>query len=194
MLGIGGAAHALVVGLFCSSGRPGTSQRLLAHPPRFSLLGLLMPGAARGLRFSTLLIALFMGAGLGLTLLERAIDPERNHCAILGAGALAALYVALPIALGRGALRRWMPAPAYLQVFGALLVVSAMGVPPIVALVANLKVDHAGLNYLNPVIAVGQIHDGADWARALILWALAAAMLWAAHRISSERDREAGGG
>jgi hypothetical protein len=193
-LGLGGAAHALVAGLFCASGRPGTSRRLVAHPPRLTLLGLLMPGAARGLRFAALLVVLFMAAGLGLATLEDGFRMEKEHCAILGAGALALLYLALPVALGRGVLRRWMPAPAYLQVLGALLAIAAMGVPPIVALVADLKVDHAGMNYLNPVIAVGQIHDQADWARALILWSLASAIFWAAHRISGERDREAGGG
>ena len=44
---------------------------------------------------------------------------------------------------------------------------------------------------LNPVVAIGHAMEDADWVKAAVLWGLALAMFWAAHRIAGARDREA---
>jgi hypothetical protein len=191
MLGVVGACHAFLAGLFSATVRPGVSKRLLKDPPRITLLGLLMPGAARGLRFSVLLVGLFAGAGAGLVILEGRSDTMPHLGAVATAGAFAVLYVALPVALGRGPLRRWMWAPAFLQVLGALLLIGALGIPPLAALVADLPVDHEGLNYLNPIVAIGHQLDGANFEKAAILWVFALTAYYVAHRLSTRQDREA---
>jgi len=81
-----------------------------------------------------------------------------------------------------------------LQVFGVLLVILSMGVPPLVALVGDLPVDHEGLNYLNPAVAVGHLFDKADSEKVAVLWVLALTALYVAARYASERDREANRG
>lgn len=191
ILGLLGTIHAFLAGLFTATGRPGLSKRLQARPRR-RLLRLLEPGAACGLRFSVLLVLLFAAAGGGLVILEGR-HPE--HLGVLAAmAALAVLYLALPVVLGRGPLRRWLASPALLQVFAVLLAVAALGLPPLAALVAGLDVDHEGFNWLNPIVVAPRLADDADPERVGLLGLLAAALLWVAHWAAAARDREASGG
>ncbi len=192
VLGLLGGVHAFLAGLFSACTVAGLSRRLRQRPPRITFAGLLLPGAARGLRFSVLLVALFVASGAGLLILEDRASITGRLTALAGFGALAVLYISLPIALGRGPLRRWLGTTPLLQVFGVLLVILAMGLPPLVALVADVKVDHEGLNYLNPVVAVVHLKEGDSGPEKLpVLWALAATVFYVAHRLSSERDQEA---
>lgn len=192
VLGILGVIHAFAAGVFTATTRPGLSKRLQARPPGFTLLGLLVPGSARGLRFSALLVLLFAAAGAGLTLLDG--RHEERLCVVAALAALALLYLALPVLLGRGPLRRLLATPALLQVFTVLLTAAALGVPPLAALVAGLDVDHEGLNWLNPIVASVHLADHAEWEKPVLLAILSAALLWVAHRVAAARDREADGG
>lgn len=194
VLGILGLVHAFLAGGLVGAGRAGTSKRLRDRPPRVTLFGLLLPGAARGLRFSLLLIVLFAAVGVGLVLLEGRSRADREAAAVLLVAAFAVLYLAVPVALGRGPLRRLLPAPALTQALVFLHASAALGLPPLAALVAGAKPDHPGVNYLNPIFAVADLVDHGGFERVAVVWVLALAIFYVAHRLSSERDAEANRG
>jgi hypothetical protein len=190
ILGALGTVHAFVAGVFVASGKPGLSRRVRESPPRVNPFGLLVPGATRGLRAALVLVLLFASAGLGLLLLAGCTE-EKYYAGIALMAAFAVLYLCLPLALGRGPLRAFLPGPAFLQVLAVLLFVVAIGVPPLVALIGDFKVDDAVINFLNPVVLV--IHcfeDGPEEPMAAI-GVLALGAWYAAHRASLARDREA---
>ncbi|MGC4119549.1 MAG: hypothetical protein QM765_34260 [Myxococcales bacterium] len=190
LLGTLGVIHAFAAGVFVATGRPGLSRRVRENPPRLNPLGLLVPGAVRGLSAANLLVLSFAGAGLALLALAGCRE-EKYYAGIALMAAFALLYLSFPVALGRGPLRLLLPGPAFLQVLAVLVFVVAVGVPPLVALIGDFKVDDPIINFLNPVVMV--VHcfdDGPDEAMAAI-GVLALGAWYVAHRVSADRDREA---
>ena len=116
---------------------------------------------------------------------------EKHYAGIALMATFAVLFLSLPLALGRGPLRAFLPGPAFLQVLAVLIFVVAVGVPPLVALLGDFKVDDRVINFLNPVVAVVHcFEDGPDEPMAAIA-VLALGAWYAAHRASVARDREA---
>ncbi|MBI5544866.1 MAG: ABC transporter permease [Deltaproteobacteria bacterium] len=195
VLGLLGSIHAFMAGLFSATTRPGLSKRLRSQRPRFTLAGLLLPGAANGLHFAMVLVLLFAVAGIGLTALEgTSSDQEREVLTLVLLAAMALIYLSLPIAVGRGWLRRWMVAPAFLQALGVLILVAAVGIPPLGALIADTKVNDPMLNLFNPILGATNVYDDKGTEAVAVLWVVALGLLFWAQRVSAARDREANGG
>jgi len=190
LLGVLGLIHAFVAALFVATGKPGLSKRVRENPPRFNPLGLLLPGAARGLGAGLFLIAAFTGASVGLLALSGGAD-EKTVGSLLLLCAFAVLYLAVPVALGRGPLRAWMPGSAFLQVLAVLIFVAGVGVPPLVALVGDFKVDDPVINFLNPIVSVVKSADSGPGASLPIVTILALGAVFAALQVSRARDQEA---
>jgi len=182
-----GLLHAFAAGLFLASTPPGSSRRLIQQPPRFSLLGLLLPGAKRGLRFAVLLIALFAGAGATLLLQDNgSVDDELCVVATLATQTL--FFLCLPLLFGRGLLKRLLPTPAHLRVFTLFFLAVGLGGPPLAAVVLGFDIDDEALNILNPIVVLDHYRRAEEL---VFIWPLGPAMFLIADRVLARRDREA---
>jgi hypothetical protein len=138
-------------GLLLSSEPDGLSVRLQEKPPRFTLGGLLLPGASRGfMAFLWAVVAVTLGR---IVIHAEGGSSDPSPLALLRDSALVLFYVSFPVLIGRGLFPRALGSPARLRVF-ALVVLGLSGLLPVLAAaLLTSSVDDKGFNFINPFLA-----------------------------------------
>ncbi len=178
------SAQLFFVGTFVASDHDGMARSLwLRGPP-----SLLKPGALRGFR---LVILCFGGVAIVFSLLQGTVGMSEKRLAVaLAAPAYGALYVSLPMILGR--LVRSSPGqrPVLTRVLAVALFVLGAGGPPLFSALFGGEADAPAINVLNPVVGLANLADEkGDFAMHLVvLWGLTLAAVVFAHELVRRFD------
>ncbi len=193
-----GCLHLAVVGLFMATDVDGLTRSLRAGTRPWSLL---RPGAVRGFRFMLVLAGAWtaMCAGLFVASPSPGSHAEAELMGVLAAPAYLVLYLGLALVVARLPASGRLASPAVVRILFFALIALGGALPPLVAVLLELRGSDPLLNLFNPFVGMDNFmswdysYSGPKMTMGLLgcLWGVAGLMAFAADRVLVERERRA---